>query len=72
MITGPLPLGTRFWTTLGPCRLMYKGQRDYFQRDQRRYLCECIQWSDEILENVYRHHEHGRKRRRVYLEIVQH
>lgn len=66
-----LPVGTEFWTTLGPRRIMHKGERDFFQREQRRYLCECIQLSDEVLPNVYRHIDHGRRRLRVLLRIIE-
>ena len=28
-----LPVGTEFWTTLGPRRIVYRGERHYFQKD---------------------------------------
>ncbi|KKL03701.1 hypothetical protein LCGC14_2623510 [marine sediment metagenome] len=68
-------VGDHFVTRLGPCRVLYDGDKSYFQKHQRRYLCRVVSWRDEFYRSYWDDlcetaDERSRCRRVLTVEVI--
>lgn len=68
---GPIqPIGFEFHTLLGPRRSLVAGECGYFQREQRRYLCEVLEAKREPIRERFRAGAYRRDRLRLRVRVI--